>query len=307
MSREADTNSPSKGADGIVTVKNLSKRYEDIRAVNDITFSIYEGEIFCIVGPNGAGKTTTIEMIEGLRKSDSGEIRVFGLEPSDKGVKERIGVQLQESSFYDRAKVRECVDMFRGFYPDPLPVDDVLKQVGLQERGNMYYKKLSGGQKQRVAIAVALSSNPTLLFLDEISTGLDPQSRRAMWEMILELQKRGKTIFMTTHYMEEAERLANRVGIIDHGEIIALDTPENLIKEHGGGSRITYEGPAIEIGEGTEHVDGRTIIYANDPKTLVPKLMNEASKRGIDLKKLRVEEPSLEDVFLRLTGREMRD
>jgi ABC-2 type transport system ATP-binding protein len=183
----------------------------------------------------------------------------------------------------------------------------VLKQVGLQDRANTYYKKLSGGQKQRVAIAAALSSNPALLFLDEISTGLDPQSRRAMWDMILELKKRGKTIFMTTHYMEEAERLADRVGIIDNGRMIALDTPERLIKEHGGGSRIEYEGAIIEMGERHEQVEGRTIIYASDPKTLVPKLMDEASKLGVDLKNLRVEEPSLEDVFLRLTGREMRD
>lgn len=293
--------------DGAIVLESVSKRYGDVVAVDSVSFQVNRNEIFALVGPNGAGKTTTIEMVEGLRKPDGGTITVNGMAPGDRKVRELMGVQLQDSAFYDKARVKECLQMFRGFYADPLPVDEVLKEVGLKEKANTYYGKLSAGLKQRVAIGVALSSNPSLLFLDEISTGLDPQARRAMWDMILNLKKKGKTIFMTTHYMEEAERLADRVSIIDHGKIIALDTPKNLIKEFGGGSRIEYEGPVIDVGEKTEHLDGKTIIYTDKPKEAVPQLMSEAANRQVDLRGLRVEEPNLEDVFLRLTGREMMD
>lgn len=291
----------------IIEVKGLSKRYGDVQAVDNVSFEVRENEIFALVGPNGAGKTTTIEIIEGIKKPDEGFVTIDGKGPDSEAIKEIIGVQLQNSAFYGKIRVSECIDMFRGFYKKPLPTTEVLKKAGLENKADAYYDNLSGGLKQRVAIGVALVGNPKLLFLDEITTGLDPQARRAMWDLVRELRDEEKTIFMTTHYMEEAERLADRVGIMDYGKIIALDTPKSLIKEFGGENRILYEGPIIDVGEKTDLVGNKVVIKTNNPEEAVQHLMTEAAKQGVKIRNLTIEKTNLEDVFLRLTGREMRE
>lgn len=290
----------------IIELKDVSKRYGDVQAAINVTFEVRHAEIFALVGPNGAGKTTTIEIIEGLRKQDSGTVTINGKEPSDKQVKEMIGVQLQDSAFYNKIKVKECIDMFRGFYKNPLSATEVLRKLGLEKHANTHYEKLSGGLKQRVAIGVALAGNSDILFLDEITTGLDPQARRAMWDLIQELRKEGKTIFMTTHYMEEAEKLADHVGIMDRGGIVALDTPRNLISRFGEG-RVVYEGPVIDVGEKMYREDSKHVIKTNSPQEVGSNLLREAARQGVEIRNLTIEEGHLEDVFISLSGREMRD
>jgi len=288
----------------IIEVKNVSKRYGDIQAVKNVTFEVKQNEIFALVGPNGAGKTTLIEMIEGLRKPDRGTITIKGKNPNDKEVRQIIGVQIQNSAFYYKAKVKECIDMFRGFYENPLPTTEVLRKLDIEKYAEAYYGNLSGGLKQRVAIAVALIGNPEILFLDEITTGLDPQARRAMWDLIWKLRDEGKTIFMTTHYMEEAEKLADRVGIMNCGEIIALDAPINLIKQFTE-SKIMYEGPALDVGEKVYVEDNKIVIKTNNPQTVITNLLKEAAKKGIKIRNLTIENSHLEDVYISLTGKEM--
>jgi|TARA_B110000263_G_scaffold28652_1_gene21788 ABC-2 type transport system ATP-binding protein len=217
----------------IISVKNLVKKYDNFTAVNGINFQVSKGEIFGLLGPNGAGKTTTVEILEGLRKPSSGYTEIDGLdvEKNTKEVKKIIGVQLQECSFFDKLNLFEIVEMFSVFYSTNPNIENILDKVGLLEKRNSYYKTLSGGQKQRLSIAVALVNDPKVLFLDEPTTGLDPQARRNMWDLISEIRNNGKTIIITTHYMEEAERLCDRVAIIDTGKIVKIDTPKNLIRE----------------------------------------------------------------------------
>jgi ABC-2 type transport system ATP-binding protein len=217
-----------------IDVKDLTKSYGNLTAVNRLSFSIAEGEVFGLLGPNGAGKTTTLEMIEGLRKPDEGSIRICGKDVADNAeeVKEIIGVQLQDTTFYDKVKVRELIDYFGGCYRESRSTEEILDEVSLNDKKRDYVGALSGGQKQRLALALALVNDPDVLFLDEPTNALDPQARRSIWEIIEELRKKGKTIVLNTHYMEEAERLCGRVGIMDHGRIIALDTPANLISKH---------------------------------------------------------------------------
>jgi ABC-2 type transport system ATP-binding protein len=290
----------------VIELRGISKRYGEVKAVNNVTFEVKRTEIFALVGPNGAGKTTTIEIIEGLRKPECGTVTINGKDPGDKQVKEMIGVQLQDSAFYNKIKVKECIDMFRGFYKNPLSTEEVLKKLGLEKSADTYYERLSGGLKQRVAIGVALAGNSEILFLDEITTGLDPQARRAMWDLIRELKKEGKTILITTHYMEEAEKLADRVGIMDHGEIIALDTPKNLISKFGE-STVIYEGPVIDVGEKVNLENGKVIIKTSNPQKVASRLLREATKQKIEIRNLTIEEGHLEDVFIALTGKEMRE
>jgi ABC-2 type transport system ATP-binding protein len=217
----------------VVQVRNLRKNYNSLVAVDSISFEVVEGEIFGIVGPNGAGKTTTVEMIEGIRPIDSGEVKVLGIntKKEPRKVKSMIGVQLQEGSFYDRLTVWETLDLLRSFYQKARNLKDVLALTGLEEKKNALVSKLSGGQKQRLALAAALVCDPPVLFLDEPTTGLDPQARRHTWGLINQIKEERKTIILTTHYMEEAEELCDRVAIMDYGKIIALDTPTNLIKK----------------------------------------------------------------------------
>ncbi|MQF96739.1 MAG: ATP-binding cassette domain-containing protein [SAR202 cluster bacterium] len=217
----------------IINVENLVKKYDKFTAVNGVDFQVKQGEIFGLLGPNGAGKTTTVEILEGLRKATSGIASIDGIDVSknSNGVKKIIGVQLQECSFFDKLTLYEIIEMFSVLYSTTADIDSILEKVGLIEKKKSYYKPLSGGQKQRLSIAVALVNNPKVLFLDEPTTGLDPQARRNMWDLISEIKKDGKTIILTTHYMEEAEILCDRVAIIDSGEIVKIDSPKNLIAE----------------------------------------------------------------------------
>lgn len=301
----------------VVEVQGLTRHYGEITAVDDISFSVYRGEIFGMVGPNGAGKTTTIECIEGLRRPDGGSIEVMGLDPQKDGyaLRERIGVQLQESFLYDQIRVWEALDLFASFYPRGAEWEPILERLGLADRRKASYKSLSGGQKQRLAIALALVSDPEIIFLDELTTGLDPQARRAMWDLVRQMREEGKTVFLTTHYMEEAEELCDRVLIIDHGRIVALDKPEELIANLGMETRIIFtpvgsvEPAALEAIPGVNRVESsgeRVTVYAQEIVVLV-ELFKEAEAGGWKPRHLRTEEPTLEDVFLALTGKEMRD
>ena len=217
----------------IISVNNLVKKYDNFTAVNGINFKVGKGEIFGLLGPNGAGKTTTVEILEGLRSPTSGSAEINGIDvaKNTKAVKKIIGVQLQECSFFDKLNLFEIVEMFSVFYTSKPNVGEILEKVGLLEKKKSYYKTLSGGQKQRLSIAVALVNDPKVLFLDEPTTGLDPQARRNMWELIENIRDSGKTIIITTHYMEEAEKLCDRVAIIDSGEIVTINSPNNLIRE----------------------------------------------------------------------------
>jgi len=300
-----------------ITVDGLRKAYGDVLAVDSIAFEVREGEIFGMVGSNGAGKTTTIECIEGLRNSDSGTVRVLGMNPQQDGyaLRERIGVQLQESALPARLKVWEVLDLFAALYRRAVDWRPLLEQLGLAEKSNAAFGKLSGGQKQRLFIALALLNDPELVFLDELTTGLDPQARRAMWDLVRSIRQRGKTVFLTTHYMEEAERLCDRVAIMDHGQIVALDTPEALIRSLGIEKRLVFTLPP---GQATPSLAGlpqvsrveqageRLTVYGHGER-FVSAVVYALEDAGVPFLDLRTEQPNLEDVFLALTGREMRD
>ncbi len=305
--------------DVAVTVQGLQKNYGSLRAVDNISFEVHKGEIFGMVGPNGAGKTTTIECVEGLRRPDGGEVRVLGLDPQRDGraLRQVIGVQLQECALPARLQVGEALSLFASFYRHPLRPQPLLDELGLADRVRTPFAKLSGGQKQRLFIALALIGDPQIVFLDELTTGLDPQARRAMWDLVRGIRERGRTVFLTTHYMEEAERLCDRVLIIDRGRIVALDTPENLIRSLGAESRVVFS--ADEIGEEVlaalqalpevtrvERSGERVIVYGRG-EGLVGAVVNALGAAGLPFRDLRTEQPNLEDVFLTLTGREMRE
>lgn len=299
-----------------IEVENLEKRYGPTRAVDGLSFSIEEGEIFGMVGPNGAGKTTTIECLEGLRKPTDGKVRVFGIDPSaDRNGLYRIaGVQLQETSYQDKIKVWEICKLFSSFYENPVPYEDLLRKFSLFEMKKKYVSTLSGGQRQRISIVLALIPNPRVIFLDELTTGLDPQARHTMWGLIKDLKKDGKTVFLTTHYMEEAERLCDRVAIIDHGKILALDTPKALVKSIDVEERVVFDSESAGL-ERLENVEGVRKITREDEKITVfgkggDFLANVAvflKNEGIEYGDLRFEKPDLEDVFLKLTGKNIRD
>lgn len=301
----------------VIQVEHLHKAYGPVVAVDDLHFEVYEGEIFGMVGPNGAGKTTTIECIEGLRRPDAGRLHVLGLEPQRDGyaLRSRIGVQLQESALPDRLQVWEALDLFASFYSRTTDGNALLEQLGLADKRRAAFAKLSGGQKQRLFIILALINDPELVFFDELTTGLDPQARRAMWDLVRDIRDRGKTVFLTTHFMEEAERLCDRVAIIDHGRLVALDTPENLIRGLGAENRVVFsvEGAfALESLQSlarvtrVERVGERIIVYGQGDQ-LVGSVVNTLTTGGVRFRDLRTEQPTLEDVFLTLTGREMRD
>ena len=228
--------------DTIVKVEGLRKTYGSTIAVEDVSFEVFEGEIFGMVGPNGAGKTTTIECLEGLRKPDGGTIRVLGVDPQHDGqvLRTRTGMQLQQSNLPERMKVWEALDLYASFYPKAADWKKLLTQLGLEEKRNAPFAKLSGGQKQRLFIALALLPDPQLVFLDELTTGLDPQARHAIWDLVRDVRSKGKTVLLTTHFMEEAERLCDRVAILDHGRIVALDTPAALIRGLGVEERVVF-------------------------------------------------------------------
>jgi ABC-2 type transport system ATP-binding protein len=303
----------------IVEVEDLRKTYGNVKAVDGVSFKIKQGSIFTLLGPNGAGKTTTLEIIEGLRTPDSGKITIFGkiVDRIGREEKELIGVSLQETNLISHLTVRETLSMFRSFYKRGLNVDDVLDFVSLKEKEKSYVEKLSGGQRQRLAIGLAIINDPLLLFLDEPTTGLDPQARRSVWDLLLKLKAQGKTIVLTTHYMEEAEFLADWVCIMDHGRVIAEGTPEDLIRSIGGESIIE-----VDVEEDHEFLDDlnkvglnyvfnpkhrRLVIKTNNVLESIERLLKIAKEKGIKVRNEIIRQPNLEDVFLTLTGRQLRE
>jgi ABC-2 type transport system ATP-binding protein len=270
-----------------------------------------------MVGPNGAGKTTTIEIVEGLRKADHGRIQVLGLDPTRDSSQlfERIGIQLQQSGIHARLKVGEALDLFASFYPHPADPVKLLERLGLEDKRNAYFSKLSGGQKQRLFIALALLPQPELVFFDELTTGLDPQARHSMWDLVQEIRQGGCTVFLTTHFMEEAERLCDRVLILDHGSLVALDTPEALVRTLGIEKRLVFtlpEGvnlPSLDHLETVSQVEqnGTRVIVYGQGNRFASSVVSALEDAGVALLDLRTEQANLEDVFLRLTGREMRE
>ena len=304
----------------VIEVEHLVKSYGPVRAVDGISFHVEPGEVFGMLGPNGAGKTTTVEIIEGLREADSGRVLVMGMDVSrvPAQIKQKIGVQLQAPSLLPLLRVEEMLDTFGGFYQSSLPVGDILELLSLRESRKVLVKNLSGGQQQRLSVALALVNDPEIAFLDEPTTGLDPQARRGLWAVIEDMRRQGKTIFLTTHYMEEAERLCDRVAIIDRGRIIALDTPQSLIEDCFEERAIQFEveNPPAEAvlngfnGATQVAVDANeVVIYSHDVPATMSSLLQFAEGQGIagKLQDLRVRDASLEDVFLKLTGRKIRE
>jgi ABC-2 type transport system ATP-binding protein len=304
----------------IVQVQGLHKTYGATVAVEDVSFDVRAGEIFGMVGPNGAGKTTTIECLEGLRKPDAGLVRVLGVDPQHEGhtLRERTGMQLQQSNLPDRMKVWEALDLYASFYPNAANWNELISQLGLEEKRNAPFSKLSGGQKQRLFIALALLPDPQLVFLDELTTGLDPQARHAIWDLVRDVRTKGKTILLTTHFMEEAERLCDRVAILNHGRIVALDTPAALIHGLEAEERVLFSldgslSPELEkalsrIGR-LELRGEQVTIRGNDGRKvpLVSDVISLLTEQRIPFHDLRTEQPNLEDVFLSLTGSQMRE
>jgi len=274
-----------------VAVSELHKSYGDFEAVKGITFEIRVGEVFGLLGPNGAGKTTTVEILEGYRHRDRGEVSVLGVDPERAGLdwRERIGVVLQHDELYPFFTVRECVELFAGYYERPRDPAEVVRLVGLEEKADTRVKTLSGGQKRRLDLAVALVGDPELLFLDEPTTGFDPGARRVAWDTIRSLRELGKTILLTTHYIEEAQQLADRVAVLREGEIAALGTPSELIGT----------GPATEI---RYRQDGEVVVVETDePTRVLHELTAKALADGVELEGLEVRRPTLEEVYLTLT------
>jgi len=286
-------------------------------AVDDVSFEVRRGEIFGLVGPNGAGKTTTMECVEGLRAPDRGSIALLGVDPFRAGtaLKVRIGVQLQEAQLQKRITVGEAVRFWGSLYRSPVDPAALLDQLGLRDKRNAWFMTLSGGQKQRLFIALALVNDPEVVFLDELTTGLDPQARRAIWELVRGIRDRGKTVVLTTHLMEEAERLCDRVAIIEHGRVIDVDTPRGLVARHCP-ERIVVVGTADTSARerflavpGVEAVDadGLSLTIRGRHPSLVTDVIQCVSRHGIVVTDFHTTLPSLEDVFLRLTGRSIRD
>jgi ABC-2 type transport system ATP-binding protein len=308
-----------------VRCRNLHKDYKGrggpVRAVNGLDLTLNQGECFGLLGPNGAGKTTTIEILEGLLAATSGEIEVLGMRwgVHDDELRQRIGISLQETRFPEKLSVTEILYLFRSFYRRGRDPEDVMLEVGLEEKGRAWSGKLSGGQRQRLAVACALVGDPELLFLDEPTTGLDPQSRRRLWDTIRRLGGMGKTVMLTTHYMDEAERLCDRVAVVDHGEVIALGSPVELIAGLGGEHVVEF---ALANGFTVPDADlmslpavlevrkdaaGGTALTVAEPHIAIPALLRKVQGRGCDLIRLTTRHASLEDVFVHLTGRHLRD
>ena len=301
----------------VIRVAAIRKSYGRTLAVDEVSFDVQPGEIFGLIGPNGAGKTTTMECVEGLRTPDRGAISVLALDPFRDVYKlqNRIGVQLQEAQLQKRIKVWEAVDLWASLYPRSLNGDRLLDQLGLSDKRNAWFMTLSGGQKQRLFIALALINDPELVFLDELTTGLDPQARRTIWDLVRRIRERGKTVFLTTHLMEEAERLCDRVAIIDHGRIIDIGTPAALVARHCPERTVTLvtdEATAEEHFRAIPRVtavtgqDGRFTILGHGAD-LVTNVIHCLSENRIRVTDFRTELPNLEDVFLKLTGHSIRD
>ena len=306
------------GGEIVISVEGLSKRYGELRAVDGVSFGVRRGEIFGILGPNGAGKTTTLECIEGLVKPTAGKTAVLGIDTQrqPETVKERIGVQLQASAYFDNLTLKEILDLFGMFYRRRVEPIALLERVNLADRANTTVAKLSGGQKQRFTIAATLVNDPDVVFLDEPTTGLDPQARRSLWEFVQEMNADGRTVVLTTHYMEEAEFLCDRIAIMNGGKIVALDTPANLVRslpvpyeikiriDGIDGAQSTDELGALACVQEAIAADGGAVrMLSADASATVPSLMEWAGRTGAALTHLEVMPANLEDVFLHITGR----
>lgn len=297
----------------IITVKNLRKTYGATVAVDDVSFEVAEGEIFGLLGPNGAGKTTTVECLQALRRPDSGVMNVLGLDPryDAPALRRRIGSQLQESALPDRLKVWEALDLFASVTPEALDWQTLLEQWGLAEKRKSTFASLSGGQRQRLFIALALVNNPRVVFLDEMTTGLDPAARRVAWDLIRSIRDGGATVVLVTHFMDEAEKLCDRLAIVDKGKIVALDTPQGLITEHASEVEVIFTTDRQDL-SWLEEIPQVKKIARSGPRVEVegsgPVLALVAAslvEHGITPADLRIEQPTLEDVFLKLTGQDI--
>jgi ABC-2 type transport system ATP-binding protein len=304
---------------------DLRKTYDGkVEAVRGLSLQIEAGQCFGLLGPNGAGKTTTIEILEGLLAPTSGEVRIFGFtwKENERQLREWIGISLQETRLSEKLNVRETIELFASFYAEPRRATDVLEELELTEKADAWVGKLSGGQKQRLAVATALVGNPRILFLDEPTTGLDPQSRRQLWEIIRAFQKKGGTVLLTPHYMDEAERLCDRLAIVDHGQIIAEGTPADLIDRLGGHHVVEFQvggedgklnGQASDLWstlpavESVRHDDEMVCLTVCEPHLTIPALLGAINQQGWRLDHLSTRQASLEDVFVRLTGRHLRE
>jgi ABC-2 type transport system ATP-binding protein len=308
----------SLGAAPVIRVRGLTKRYGDVKAVDGIDFDVAKGQIFGLLGPNGAGKTTTVEILEGLREADGGEVSVLGVDVmrDADAIKPRIGVSLQTAALYPKLTVTELVNLFRSFYPRARPTNEIIDVLELGERRNARSQELSGGQRQRLAVALSLVNDPELVFLDEPTTGLDPAARRSLWDIVEGLKADGRSVLLTTHYMEEAEILCDRLAIMDHGHILEMGTVEELVSKHFQERTVRFdrlEGlaydelaalPAVSsVKEDTDEV----LIYTRDPGRTIGALLDLADGRGLEPQNLGIRRATLEDVFLDLTGRALRD
>jgi ABC-2 type transport system ATP-binding protein len=302
----------------VIEVAGLRKRYGDVLAVDGVSFEVHRGEIFGLLGPNGAGKTTTVEILEGLRKPDDGTVRVLGFDAAHQPaeIKERIGVQLQTAALYPYLTVAELLDLFRSFYPRSRSTTWLLEAVDLEERRAAQTRHLSGGQRQRLSVALALVNEPELVFLDEPSTGMDPQARRSLWDLILRLRDQGCSVLLTTHYMEEASQLCDRVAIMDHGHVLELGTVTELVSRRFRERAVHFDTlPDLGLAElgslpGVKRAvleDGESVLYTADVAVTIAALLERTEALGAEPANLGIRRATLEDVFLDLTGRALRE
>jgi ABC-2 type transport system ATP-binding protein len=302
----------------VVSVEALEKRYGDVHALRGVSFEIKKGEVFGLLGPNGAGKTTAIEILEGLRQADSGRVRVCGMDPAREGarLKQRIGAQLQATMLSDKIRVGEALSLFRSFYSRTVSTEMLLGRFGLSEKRDAFFEHLSGGQRQRLALALALVNDPELVLLDEPTVGLDASVRRDIYALIEQFRSEGRTVLLTTHYIEEAERLCDHVAIVDQGRVVALGTPRELVQGSGQGSRLevrlAHPAPASELKqlEGVldcRELNGSYVLHAHPPAKAIVALIRFLETRENTLLDLHIAQPSLEDVFVEMTGRRLSD
>jgi ABC-2 type transport system ATP-binding protein len=304
-----------------IECRDLRKTYDGkVEAVRGLNLEIHTGECFGLLGPNGAGKTTTIEILEGLLAPTSGEVKILGhtWSENERQMREWLGISLQETRLSEKLTVRETIDLFASFYREPRPTSEVMEQLQLTEKADSWVGKLSGGQRQRLAVATALVCNPKILFLDEPTTGLDPQSRRQLWDIIRAFQHNGGTVLLTTHYMDEAERLCDRLAIVDHGQVIAEGSPTDLINRLGGHHVVEFSVTgvngaassawrALPSVESVREDEGLIALNVKQPHLTIPALLDAIDKQGGALQHLTTRQASLEDVFVRLTGRHLRE
>jgi len=301
----------------IIRVAGIRKTYGKTVAVDDVSFDVEEGEIFGLIGPNGAGKTTTMECVEGLRRPDRGSISVLSLDPirDARTLQQKVGVQLQQAQLQKRIKVREAVDLWASLYPHPVDGDALLERLGLADKRKAWFMTLSGGQKQRLFIALALIHDPDVVLLDELTTGLDPQARRAIWDLVREMRARGKTVLLTTHLMEEAERLCDRVAIVERGRVIDIGTPAGLVRKHCQNEAVVLDTTDASAAQRFESIPGvESVAWQNNQCTirgrggdLVTHVIQCLAEHRIQVTSFKTELPNLEDVFLTLTGHSIRE